>query len=158
MSAGAGAGRLDIPANGCCIYFAVGGGLVLDRGWTLSRHRRIPSLQLSTVVSGRSTGDGSWPRSRTELNSLANFSSERSWRARTALSGRKLALQFFTLEWECANLQQFSLQQNLYCFYPSGSRVAEAMRALLSFSFHYIFFSHQTVFTCLGVWHLILKN
>ncbi len=28
----------------------------LDRGWTLSRHQRIPELQLSPVVSGRSTG------------------------------------------------------------------------------------------------------
>ncbi len=32
------------------------GGLVLARGRTLSRHRRIPSLQHSPVVSGRSTG------------------------------------------------------------------------------------------------------
>ncbi len=31
-------------------------GLVLDQGRTLSRHRRIPSLQHSPVVSGRSTG------------------------------------------------------------------------------------------------------
>ncbi len=33
-----------------------GGGLVLDRAWTLSRHQRIPTLQLSPVVSERSTG------------------------------------------------------------------------------------------------------
>ncbi len=32
------------------------GRLVLDRGWTLSRHWMIPSLQLSPVVSGRYTG------------------------------------------------------------------------------------------------------
>ncbi len=32
------------------------GGLVLDRAWTLSRHQRIPTLQLSPVVSERSTG------------------------------------------------------------------------------------------------------
>ncbi len=35
--------------------------------------------------------------------------------------------------------------------YPSGSRVAEATRALWSFLVHYMKFSHQTVFTCLGV-------
>ncbi len=32
------------------------GGLVLARGRTLSRHRRIPTLHFSPVVSGRSTG------------------------------------------------------------------------------------------------------
>ncbi len=32
------------------------GGLVLVQGRMLSRHRRIPSLQHSPVVSGRSTG------------------------------------------------------------------------------------------------------
>ncbi len=47
---------------------------------------------------------------------------------------------------------------------PSGSRVAEATHALRSFSVHYINFSHQTVFTCLGVslklimhFHLTMK-
>ncbi len=34
---------------------------------------------------------------------------------------------------------------------PSGSLVAEATRALRSFSVHYMNLSHQTVFTCLGV-------
>ncbi len=35
---------------------AEGSGLVLAWGRTLSRHRRIPSLHFSPVVSGRSTG------------------------------------------------------------------------------------------------------
>ncbi len=63
-SPGAGAGGLDsglaLAANGSGLAWGTAdgldGGLVLDRGWTLSRHRRIPSLQLSPVVSGRSTG------------------------------------------------------------------------------------------------------
>ncbi len=56
----------------------------------------------------------------------------------SALSGQKPVLQFFPLEWERANLQQFSLQGDWYCFVPSGSHVAEATCALWSFSVHYI--------------------
>ncbi len=41
------------------------GGLVLARGRTLSRHRRIPSLQLSPVVSERSTGRWKLARAKT---------------------------------------------------------------------------------------------
>ncbi len=58
-------GGADFPANGGLEGAANGGrlgraadngGLDLARGRTLSRHRRIPSLHLSPVVSGRSTG------------------------------------------------------------------------------------------------------
>ncbi len=42
---------LGFPVDGG-LERAAAGGLVLDRGRTLSRHRRIPSLQLSPVVSG----------------------------------------------------------------------------------------------------------
>ncbi len=65
-------GKLDFPADSGLDFGATdggleraaAGGLVPDRGWTLSW--RIPSLQLSPMASGRSTGDGSWPRSRTK--------------------------------------------------------------------------------------------
>ncbi len=52
------------------------------------------------------------------------------------------------------------LSKGIYIvFIPSGSHVAEAMRALWSFSVHYMNISHQPVFTCLGVsLHLILKK
>ncbi len=49
-------GRLAILAAGRLGRAADDGGLVLARGRTLSRHRRIPSLHLIPVVSGRSTG------------------------------------------------------------------------------------------------------
>ncbi len=42
---------LGFPVDGG-LERAAAGRLVLDRGRTLSRHRRIPSLQLSPVVSG----------------------------------------------------------------------------------------------------------
>ncbi len=65
----------------------LGDRLVLDRGWTLLRHRRIPSLQLSPVVSGRSTERCNLPRSRAVFsaipqNSHAYSNSGRSRRAR----------------------------------------------------------------------------
>ncbi len=49
-------GGLDCPADGCVRRALENGGLVLAQGRTLSRHQRIPSLHLSPVVSGRSTG------------------------------------------------------------------------------------------------------
>ncbi len=72
-SSGAGAGGLDWAANGGMLAVAVNKGvifpmdgglgraaddgvLVLARARTLPRHRKIPSLQLSMVVSGTSTG------------------------------------------------------------------------------------------------------
>ncbi len=50
------AGGLDIAAAGGLDWGTADGledRLVLDRGWTPSRPRRIPSLQLSSVMSGR---------------------------------------------------------------------------------------------------------
>ncbi len=62
----AGTCRLALAVNGGGLGRAADDGrLVLARGRTLSRHRRTPSLHLSPVVSGRSTGDGNWPRART---------------------------------------------------------------------------------------------
>ncbi len=76
----------------------------------------------------------------------------------SALSGWKPALQFFLLEWECANLQQF-LSKKIYIVLFRVARVLPRLLALLSFSVLFMNFSLQTVFTCLGVWlHLILKN
>ncbi len=44
------------------------------------------------------------------------------------------------------------LSKEMYIvFIPNGSHVAEATRALRSFSVHYMILSPQTVFTCLGV-------
>ncbi len=75
----------------------------------------------------------------------------------SALSGRKPVLQFFRVKVRYS--AAVSLLEDLYCFVPSGSRVAEATHALWSFSVHFMIFSLQTMFTCLGVWlHLILKN
>ncbi len=48
--------RRWFPADGGLEGAADDGGLVLAWGRTLSRHRRIPSLHLIPVVSGRSTG------------------------------------------------------------------------------------------------------
>ncbi len=48
-----GAGAAD---GGRLAWAANGSGLVLARARTLPRHRKIPSLQLSPEVSGRSTG------------------------------------------------------------------------------------------------------
>ncbi len=64
----------------------------------------------------------------------------------SALSGQKPALQFFPLEWECTNLQQFSLQEDLYCFVPSGSRVAEATDIMVILGSFYEFFSSDRVY------------
>ncbi len=49
-------GGADFRASGGLEEAENGGGLVLAWGRTLSRHRRIPYLHLSPVVSGRSTG------------------------------------------------------------------------------------------------------
>ncbi len=49
-------GGADFPANGGLGRAVDDGGLVPALARPLSRHRRIPSLQLSPVVSGRSTG------------------------------------------------------------------------------------------------------
>ncbi len=82
-------------------------------------------------ITGIAHGSGGWVGDGFALFPPAFPSS-------SALSGQKPVLQFFPLEWERANLQQFSLQGDWYCFVPSGSRVAEATRALWSFSVHYI--------------------
>ncbi len=56
-------------------------------------------------------------------------------------------------------LQLFSPKRLILFLYPSGSRVAEATRALQSFSVHIMNLFTSDVFTCLVVWlHLILRN
>ncbi len=56
MLEGAANGGLAFPTDGGLVKITNGDGLVMARGRTLSRHQRIPSLHLSPVVSGRSTG------------------------------------------------------------------------------------------------------
>ncbi len=58
-------GGLNFPANSG-LERAAAGGLVLDRGWTLSRHRRILPFSWVRWCLGGPWGDGIWPRSRTK--------------------------------------------------------------------------------------------
>ncbi len=78
----------------------------------------------------------------------------------SALLGESLRCSSPPPPWVRARYVEQFLSKEIYIvLYPSDSHVAEATHALWSFSVHYINLSHQTVFTCLGVWlHLILKN
>ncbi len=73
------------------------GGLVLARGRILSRHRRIPSLQLSPVVSGRSTGR--WklaPCQNSDVNPMLSLWPARRTPRRTPQMGGKTGKQKLT--------------------------------------------------------------
>ncbi len=78
----------------------------------------------------------------------------------SALSGRKLALQFFPLEWERANQQQFSLQRKCILFLFRVARVLQRQRVHYGHSQFIIWIFHiRPCLPCLGVClHIILKN
>ncbi len=65
--------------------------------------------------------------------------------------GRSLRCSSSPLSESALICSSFLSKEKYIVFIPSGSRVAEATRALQSFLVHYMNLSHQTVFTCLGV-------